>query len=69
MTSEGTLYNGYVELVSVGEACTEKYYHQLYESEGVKVEVTVSMQGCINKMPESQLPSTSIIALIDPRGG
>jgi len=34
----------------------------------VLYKVTVNMQGCINKMPESQSLSTSIIALIDPDG-
>lgn len=28
----------------------------------------MNMQGCINRMPESQSLSTSIIALIDPDG-
>ena len=64
----GTLYNGYIELVSVDRACTEKYYHQLTVGEGGKAEVTVNMKGCISRMPESQSLGTSVIALIDSEG-
>ncbi len=66
--SEGTLHTGWVELKGVSTACTNRYYYQLTESPGLKAETTVTVDGCINKLPEGQSLSTSIEAVIDGEG-
>ncbi len=66
--SEGTLYTGWVELKGVSTACTNKYYYQLTEAPELKAEATVTIDGCINKLPEGQSLTTSIEAVIDGEG-
>ncbi|RLE71851.1 MAG: hypothetical protein DRJ37_04100 [Thermoprotei archaeon] len=66
--SDSTLYAGWVELKEVSIACTDRYYYQLTESPELKAEVTVTVNGCINKLPEGQSLSTSIEAVIDREG-
>ncbi len=66
--SDGTLYTGWVELKEVSIACTNKYYYQLTQSPEFKAEVTVTVDGCINKLPEGQSLGTSIEAVVDGEG-
>jgi|GEM_PF-1696751 len=66
--SDGALYVGWVELKDVTIACTDKYYYQLTQSPEFKAESTVTVNDCINKLPEGQSLDTSVEAVIDEEG-
>ena len=66
--SDGILYTGWVELKEVSNACTNRFYHQLTQLPDGKAEANVTINGCINRLPEGQSLDTSIEAIIDEEG-
>ena len=67
-TNIGNVYSGTIELIDVSTACSEKFYHQIAQRGEAVAEVTINVEGCLNKMPEDQSLATSVEVTIDIQG-